>query len=151
MHHFKSIGEFKLELQSGNAKFMSKSVTCLSCVTFKFKWLTLENNRAPFLCCFKLCASLHSHQWILTGVTVRKRPVGSKSIFFVPCDLEIRQMTLENNRAPLVCYFELCAPFRSHQWIQTVTTVGKFPIWDSIDDFFSPVTLKFVTDDLQEQ
>ena len=38
-------------------------------------WLiTLKNNRAHLLCCFKLCASFHSHQWIETGVTVRKRP-----------------------------------------------------------------------------
>ena len=36
---------------------------------------TFKNNRAPFLCCFKLCASFHSHQWIQTGVTVRKRPL----------------------------------------------------------------------------
>ena len=34
--------------------------------------MTLKNNRAPLLCCFKLCASFHSHQWIQTKVTVRK-------------------------------------------------------------------------------
>ena len=27
-------------------------------------WTTLKNNRAPLLCCFKLGASHHSHQWI---------------------------------------------------------------------------------------
>ena len=37
--------------------------------------MTLKNNRAPLLCCFKLCASFHSHQWIQTGDTVRKRPI----------------------------------------------------------------------------
>ena len=36
-------------------------------------WMTLKDNRAPLLCCFKLCASCHSHWWIQTGVTVRKR------------------------------------------------------------------------------
>ena len=35
-------------------------------------WMTLKNNRAPLLCCFKLYASFHSHQWILTGVAVQK-------------------------------------------------------------------------------
>ena len=36
-------------------------------------WLmTLKNNRAPLLCCFKLCASFHSHRWIQTKVTVQK-------------------------------------------------------------------------------
>ena len=37
--------------------------------------MTFKNNRAPLLCCFKLCASFQSHQWIQTGVTVRKRPL----------------------------------------------------------------------------
>ena len=38
---------------------------------------------------------------------------------FVPCDLEIWWMTLENNRASLLCCFKLCATFHSHRWIQT--------------------------------
>ena len=38
-------------------------------------WMTLENYRASLLCCFKLCATLHSHRCIQTGVTVRKRPI----------------------------------------------------------------------------
>ena len=29
-------------------------------------WMTFKNNRAPLLCCFKICASFHSHQWIET-------------------------------------------------------------------------------------
>ena len=52
-------------------------------------------------------------------------------------------MTLKNNRAPLQCYFKLCALFRSHWRIQTVVTVRKRLIWVKIDDFFSRVTLKF--------
>ena len=35
--------------------------------------MTLKNNRAPLLCCFKLCASFHSYLWIQNGVTVWKR------------------------------------------------------------------------------
>ena len=31
-----------------------------------------KNNRAPLLCCLKLCASFCRHMWIQTGVTVRK-------------------------------------------------------------------------------
>ena len=81
VHHFKSIGELKLKLQSRNPQF------------------------------------------------------GSKSAIFVPCDLEIRWMTLKNNRAPLLCYFKLCASFRSHWWIQTWVTVRKRPIWVKFDDF----------------
>ena len=53
-------------------------------------------------------------------------------------------MTLKNNRAPLLCYFKLCASFRSHRWFQTWVTVRKRPIWVLIDDFFfSRVTLQF--------
>ena len=39
--------------------------------------------------------------------------------FFCPCDREIWWMTLQNNRAPLLCYFKLCASFCTHWWIQT--------------------------------
>ena len=72
VHHFKAIGEFKLELQSGNTQFGSKSTIFLAV------WLwnltdDLENNRASLLRNIKLCASFHHHMWIQTGVTVRKR------------------------------------------------------------------------------
>ena len=45
--------------------------------------------------------------------------------FLEPCDFKIWQMTLKNNRAPLLCYFKLCASFCSHWWIQTGVTVRK--------------------------
>ena len=54
---------------------------------------------------------------------------------FVPCDLEIWWMTLENNSASLLCCFKLCATFHSHRWIQTGVTVRKRPIWVKFDDF----------------
>ena len=41
-----------------------------------------KNNRAPLLCYFKLWASFHSHWWIQTGATVRKRPIWVKFVFF---------------------------------------------------------------------
>ena len=52
-------------------------------------------------------------------------------------------MIFKNNRAPLLCYFKLCAAFRSHWWIQTGVKVRKHLIWVKIDDFLSRVTLKF--------
>ena len=55
--------------------------------------------------------------------------------FLELCGLEIWRMTLKNNRAPLQCYFKLCASFRSHWWFQTGVTVRKRPIWVKIDDF----------------
>ena len=47
--------------------------------------------------------------------------------FFRPCDREIWWMTSKNNRTPLLCYFKLCASFRSHWWIQSGVTVQKRP------------------------
>ena len=63
--------------------------------------------------------------------------------FFSPCDFEIWRMTPKSNRAPLLCYFKLCASFRSHWWIQTGVAVQKRLIWVKIDAFLSRVTLKF--------
>ena len=40
--------------------------------------MTLKNYRAPLLCYFKLYASFHSHRWIQTWVTVRKRQIWVK-------------------------------------------------------------------------
>ena len=89
VHHFKAIGEFRLELQSGNVQF------------------------------------------------------GSNRQFFVPCDLEIWQMTLKNNRAHLLFYFKLRASFHSHLWIQNGVTVRKGSIWVKIGNFLSHVTSNF--------
>ena len=55
--------------------------------------------------------------------------------FFRPCDHQIWWMTLQNNRAPVLCYLKLCASFRSHWWIQIWVTVRKCPIWVKLDDF----------------
>ena len=113
--------------------------------------MTLKNNRAPLLCYFKLCAAFRSHWWIQTGITVRKRPIWVKfDVFLELCDLEIWRMTFKNNRAPLLCYFKLCAAFHSHWWIQTGVTVRKRPIWVKFGDF-SAVWPWNLTDDLEKQ
>ena len=57
----------------------------------------------------------------------------SNSTFLEPCGLEIWRMTFKNDRAPLLCYFNLCASFRSHWWIQTGVRVRKRPIWVKFD------------------
>ena len=61
--------------------------------------------------------------------------LGQNRWCFVPCDLEIWLMTLENDRASLLCCFKLCATFHSHWWIQTGVTVRKRPFWVKFDDF----------------
>ena len=150
--------------------------------------MILKNNRAPLLCCFKLYALLHSHQWIKTKATVRKRSIrvkigdflsrvtlkfdgrprktigflsnatssfvaigefklelqsgnakfGSKSTIFEPCDLEIWQMALKNDRAPLLSNIKLYASFHLHMRIQTGVTVRKRLSW-----VMTSVTLTF--------
>ena len=107
--------------------------------------MTFKNNRAPLLCYFKLCAAFHSHWWIQTGVTVRKRQSGSNSAILAPCDLEIWRMTLKNNRAPLLSNIKLYVSFHHHMWIQTGVTVrkrkfGSWPLWPW------PLTLTFCMD-----
>ena len=97
--------------------------------------------RAPLLCYLKLCASFHSHWWIQTGVTVWK------SLIWVKLDDFFLAMSpwnlTDDKRAPLLCYFKLCASFCSHWWIQTGVTVRKQPIWVKIDNFLSRMTLQF--------
>ena len=74
--HFKAIDEFKLELQSENAQFGSESTIFCSVWPWNLMDdLPSKKKRLPLLCCFKLCATFHSHQWIQAGVRVRKRPI----------------------------------------------------------------------------
>ena len=78
----------------------------------EIRWMTSKNNRAPLLGCIELCALFQSRQWIQTELQSGKAQFGSKlAIFFVPCDLEIRRMTLQNKGAPLLWY-KLCASFQ---------------------------------------
>ena len=58
--------------------------------------------------------------------------------FSEPCDLEIWRMTLKNNRAPLLCCFQLCAWFHCHMWIKTGVRVRKRLSW-----VLTSVTLTF--------
>ena len=93
---------FKLSNQEWYIPYILRSkstINFLSRVTLEFnRWYGETIGRLPLLCCFKLCASCHNHQWIPTGVTVRKPPMWVKIDFFVPCDLEIWRMTLKTIR-----------------------------------------------------
>ena len=144
MHHFKTI-----RIQSGvtvrKRSIRVKIDDFLSCVTLKFDewpWKTIGH-------LFCAATSLVRHFIVISEFKLELQSgnaqFGSKSaICFVPCDLEIWHMTLTNDRAPLLCYFKLCASFRSHwRWIQTGVTARKHSIWVRNDDFFSRVTLKF--------
>ena len=58
--------------------------------------------------------------------------------FLEPCDLEIWRMTLKNNKAPLLCCFQLCAWFHCQMWIKTGVRVRKRLSW-----VLTSVTLTF--------
>ena len=115
----------------------------LSCLTLKFDewpWQTIGHlfyATSSFVNHFKAIGEFKL-EWLSGNAQFH-----SKSVIFVPCDLEISQMTLKNNRAPLLCYFKIWASFHSHLWIQTVVTVRKIQILGQNRIFFSPVTLKF--------
>ena len=108
--------------------------------------MTLKNNRVPLLCCIiKLCASFHSHQWIQTGVTVRKRPI------LVKIDDFFSRVTLKFNGWPsktIGHIFYATSSFVHHfvaigEFKLFIYTVQKRPIWVKSDDFLSRVTFKF--------
>ena len=142
--YFKAINEFKLELQPGNAQLGSKLANFWPCVNMKFDgwpWKTIGH-----LFCTN---SSFVYHFIAIGqfkleLQSGNAQIGSKSTIFVPCDLEISQMTLKNNRAPLLCHFKLCASFQSHLWIQIGDTLRKRPIQVKSTIFLSHATLKLI-------
>ena len=97
VHHFTTISELKLELHSGNAQFGAKSAI--------FGPVTIGNSNSSY------CPEMSN--------------LGQNRRFFVPCDLEIWRRALKDNRAPLLCYFKLCASFYNHRLHQTRVTVQK--------------------------
>ena len=68
--------------------------------------------------------------------------LGQNRRFLEPCDLEIWQMTFKNNREPLLCYFKLCASFRSHWCIQTGVKSPETPNLGQIWCFLEPCDLE---------
>ena len=134
VYHYKSIGELKLKLQSGNAQFGSKSAFFVLC-DLEIWWMTLENNRAPLLYYIKLWVSFKIHRWIQIGVTVRKRSIWVKISNFLSL------VTLKFDEWPRKT-IGLCASFHSHQWIQTGVRVRKLPILVKVDNCFKPCDLE---------
>ena len=83
VHHLKTIGEFKLELQSGNAQFGSKSA--IFCPMWPRNLMDDLENKANLR---DLIAA--------TGLVIFLK-LDSNHRFFSPCDLEIWWMTPKNN------------------------------------------------------
>ena len=102
VHHIRTIGEFKLELRSGNAQFGLKDGNFLSPVTLKFDiwpWKTIGH------LFYTTWSSVH--HFIATGdfkldLQSGNTQFGTKSAIFESRDLGIWQMALKNNREPLL-------------------------------------------------
>ena len=91
---------------------------------------------------------LHQPLWIISNPSVNSNcsyspetlNSGQNQRFYVPCDLEIWWMTLENNRTFLLYYIKFCVSLRGHLWIQTVVIAQKSAIfcpvwsWKLMDD-----------------
>ena len=106
----------------------------------------IKNNRALLLGYIKLCALFQSHQWIQAGVTIRNIQFRSKLTIFCPMWLWKLMDDLEKQQDTSFMLFQTLshASFCSHQSIQTVVIVWRWPILGQIWRFFlSCVTLKF--------
>ena len=120
MHHFVAIvlldpeiGQMSLKDNRASIKYFTSVLRHALCIISK-PWVNLNWSYSP-----KILNSSGNEQ------------------FFVPRDLEIKWMTLKNNRTPLLYNVKLCASFQSHRWIQTAATVQKCSIRVKIRDFFS--------------
>ena len=106
-------------------------------------WMTSKNNRALLLYKVKLCASFQFHQWIQTGVTVRKPSIRVKIGEFGPAWLWNLTNDLEKIKGTSSILHLVCASFKSHGWIQTGVSIRKRSIRVKMGNFLSRVSLKF--------
>ena len=161
VHHFIAIGEFKLELKSGNAQSGSNS-TIFSAVwpwnladdleqgkSEGFDSCELPSNLAQILSKSSIFQPVWA--WNLMhdlkqgkseGFESCDRPIIRKRPIWVKIGDVLYRVTLKfdgwpykNNRASLLCCFKHCATFHSHWWIQTGVTVWKRQIWVKFDGF----------------
>ena len=96
--------------------------------------ITLKNNRAPLLCCFKLCASFHSHQWIQTEVTVWI------SQNLVKIDDFFSRVTLKFNGWPWNTIGHLL--YTSWSFVQHFLAIGELKNLGQIRRFLEPCDLE---------
>ena len=117
-------------------------------------WMTPKNNRAPLLhvlCYFKLFASFHSHWWIQTGVTVRKR------LIWVNIDAFLSRVTLKFDGWPSKTIGHLF--YATSSFVQHFVAIGEFKLELESGNAQSGSNLMLfravwpwnLTDDLQKQ
>ena len=127
--HFVAIGEFKLELQSGNAQSGSNTTTFRALRPWNLTNDLAKQYGNSSMLLQALC--IISYPLVISNFSYSPETLnsGQNRRFFEPCDLEIWGMTFKNNRAPLLCYFKLYVPFHHHMLIQTGVTVRKRLSW----------------------
>ena len=129
VHHFVPIGEFKLELQSGNAQFGSNWMIFRAVRP----WNLTDDLEKQYGTSSMLLQALCSISYPLVKSNWSYSPetpiLGQIRRFLARCDLETWQMTLKNNRAPLLSNIKLYVSFHHHMWIQTGVTVRKRLSW----------------------
>ena len=132
-----------MELQSGNAKFGSKSAIFFPC-DLEIWHMSFKNNRALLLCSFKHCVSFYSLLWNQNKVTVREHQIWVKICNF------LSRVTLKFDRWPwktighlffttlsLVHHFIAICEFKMELQSRNAQFGSKLAI------FLSYVTLKF--------
>ena len=114
-------------------------------------WMTLKNNRAPFLYYIKLCASFQSHRWTQTGVTVGKRSIRVK------IGNLLSHVTLKLDGWPWkrIAHISWAASscvhhFKSISEVKLELQSGNAQFW-SESAIFCPVWRWNLTDDLEKQ
>ena len=129
MYHFVPIGDFKFELQSGNAQFGSNATIFRAVRHWNLtddlqKQQSTSSTLLQALC--SISYPLVNSNWSYSPETPN---LGQIRRFLAPCDLEIWRMTLKNIRAPPLSNIKLYVSFHHHMWIQTGVTVRKRLSW----------------------
>ena len=81
--------------------------------------MTLKNKRAPFLCCFQLCASFHSHQWIQTSYSPETPNLGQNQFF-------LSRATLKFDRWPWKTIGHLS--YATSSFVHHFVAIGEFKL-----------------------
>ena len=125
VNHSIAICVFKLELQSGNANLGRNREFFVPC-DLEIWRMTLTNKRTTFLTTWRFVHHFIAISEFKLELQSRNAQFGSKSGIVCP----IRRWNLTNDL--LLCYFQPCASFHSHLWIQTEVRVWKSPIWHQL-------------------
>ena len=139
VHYFGTIGELKLEVQSGNSQNLGQNRWFFCPVWLRN--LTDELDKRYFTSSMLLPSFVH--HCVATGVTIWKRPI------WVKIDDFFSRVTLKFDRWPWRTIghlsksnIKLYASFHHHMWIHTGAKLG-FDLWDL--DLW-PLTLSFCMD-----